>query len=63
MGVAKKRGRPPLPESEKTGAALRLRMRPDQEALIRKAANAAGESLSAWSRAVLERAARRQLRR
>lgn len=62
MRMAKRIGRPPIPEDQKVGAAIRLRMRADQEALIRRAAAAAGKSLSAWTREVLVRAARRKLR-
>jgi uncharacterized protein (DUF1778 family) len=61
--MAKRMGRPPLPEDEKVGAAIRLRMLPEQEQLVREAAERAGKTLSAWTREALERAARRELRR
>jgi len=50
------------PKAEQTqSVSLRLRMFPEQEALIRQAAGLAGISISAWIRERLVRAARREV--
>ena len=50
------------PKAERTqSAALRIRLFPDQEAMIREAAELAGISISAWTRERLIRAARREI--
>jgi uncharacterized protein (DUF1778 family) len=50
------------PKAEQTqSVSLRLRMFPEQEALIRQAATLAGISISAWIRERLIRAARREV--
>jgi uncharacterized protein (DUF1778 family) len=50
------------PKAEKTqSAALRIRLFPEQEAMIREAAELAGISISAWIRERLTRAARREI--
>ncbi len=58
-----KMGRPPKTEDERQTTTLRLRLTAADDATIRQAAASAGESLSAWMRGVLLRAARRKLRR
>jgi uncharacterized protein (DUF1778 family) len=50
------------PKAEKThSAALRIRLLPEQEDLIRQAAEVAGISISAWIRERLIRTARREI--
>jgi uncharacterized protein (DUF1778 family) len=50
------------PKAERTQtAALRIRLFPEQEELIRQAAELAGISISAWIRERLIRAARREI--
>jgi uncharacterized protein (DUF1778 family) len=50
------------PKAEKThSAALRLRLLPEQEQLIRQAAELAGLSISSWIRERLIRTARREI--
>jgi len=50
------------PKAEKThSAALRIRLLPEQEELIRQAAELAGISISAWIRERLIRNARREI--
>lgn len=50
------------PKADKThSAALRIRLLPEQEELIRQAAELAGISISAWIRERLIRAARREI--
>ncbi len=52
------------PKAEKTqSAALRIRLFPEQEEMIRQAAELAGISISAWIRERLTRAARREISR
>ncbi len=52
------------PKAEKTkSVALRIRLFPEQEAMIRQAAELAGLSISAWLGDRLTRAARRELKR
>jgi uncharacterized protein (DUF1778 family) len=52
------------PKAEKTkSAALRIRLFPEQEAMIRQAAELAGLSISAWLGDRLTRAARREIAR
>lgn len=48
-------------EDKRHGGALRLRLLPEHDALIRQAAELAGISLSAWMRERLIRAARQEL--
>lgn len=50
------------PKAEKTqSAALRIRLFPEQEEMIRQAAELAGVSISAWIRERLIRTARREI--
>ena len=50
------------PKAEKTqSAALRIRLLPEHEDLIRQAAELAGISISAWIRERLIRAARKEI--
>lgn len=50
------------PKAEKTqSATLRIRLFPEQEEMIREAAELAGISISAWIRERLTRAARREI--
>lgn len=50
------------PKADKThSAALRIRLLPEHEELIRQAAELAGISISAWIRERLIRAARREI--
>jgi hypothetical protein len=52
------------PKAEKTkSAALRIRLFPEQEDMIRQAATKAGVSISAWMGDRLTRAARRELKK
>jgi len=52
------------PKAEKTkSAALRIRLYPEEEAMIRQAAKLADLSISAWIGDRLARAARRELKR
>jgi uncharacterized protein (DUF1778 family) len=50
------------PKADKThSAALRIRLLPEQEELIRQAAELAGLSVSSWTRERLIRTARREI--
>ena len=50
------------PKADRTqSAALRIRLFPEQEAMIRQAAELAGISISSWIRERLTRAARREI--
>jgi uncharacterized protein (DUF1778 family) len=52
------------PKAEKTkSAALRIRLFPEHEDMIRQAAKLAGVSMSAWMEEKLTQAARRDLKR
>jgi uncharacterized protein (DUF1778 family) len=49
------------PEKRRHGAALRLRLLPEHERLIRRAAEVAGVNLSDWMRERMIRSARAEL--
>lgn len=53
-------GRPALPKEEVRKALIGVRVREDERDLVRKAAEAAGKSVSDWARDILVREARRQ---
>jgi uncharacterized protein (DUF1778 family) len=53
--------RPRKPKELRQGAAVRLRLREDHDALIRAAAEQAGIGISGWMRDRLLRAARQEL--
>ena len=57
----KKLGRPPLPEGEKKPERMWIRLRSDQDALIRRAAELDEKTLAAWTRNVLVKAAKRRV--
>jgi hypothetical protein len=54
-----KMGRPILPDKEKRGETIRVRVSPPELAEIESAANASGEGFSEWTRKKLLAAARR----
>jgi uncharacterized protein (DUF1778 family) len=53
-------GRPALPQEEVRKALIGVRVREDERDLVKKAADAAGKSVSDWAREILVREARRQ---
>jgi hypothetical protein len=53
-------GRPALPEEEVRKALIGVRVREDERDLVRRAADAAGKSMSDWAREILVREARKQ---
>lgn len=57
-----KRGRPPLPESERAEERLELRIKADDKADWQNAADHAEIALSAWIRERLCKAAKRELK-
>ena len=56
-------GRKRLPDRERREKPLRIRLADEERELIDRAATAASSKSSAWARAVLLKAAQRQLRR
>ena len=56
-------GRKRLPDRERREKPLRIRLTDEERELIDRAATAASSKSSAWARAVLLKAAQRQLRR
>ena len=54
--------RPQLSLAQKQSRALRIRLRPDLDNIVRKAAKHAGVSVSNWTRLRLVEAARAELR-
>jgi predicted HicB family RNase H-like nuclease len=58
-----KRGRPPKPKSELAEERIELRLLPAEKAEWQTAAERAGQSLSAWIRERLTRAAKRESKR
>lgn len=58
-----KRGRPPKEAGSVRAGWVRIRLTPDELALIRTAAEHAGQTVSDWARDRLLRAGRRQLGR
>ena len=54
--------RPQLRLAQKQSRALRIRLRPDLDNIVRKAAKHAGVSVSNWTRLRLVEAARAELR-
>lgn len=55
-------GRPALPQEEVRKALIGVRVRVDERDLVKKAAEAAGKTVSDWAREILVREARRQAR-
>lgn len=53
-------GRPALPPEEVRGALIGVRVREDERDIVKKAAEAAGKSVSDWAREILVREAGRQ---
>lgn len=58
MTTPPRRGRPPKAPADVASGLLRLRVRPDQLAAYRAAATAAGQTMTAWVLAALDRIAR-----
>jgi uncharacterized protein (DUF1778 family) len=56
-----KRGRPPLPDGERKGYMLRIRMAKEERALLDEAAGKQGQEMSTWSRTVLVAKAKKVL--
>ena len=59
--MKKQLGRPPLPDDERKGYMLRIRMAHDERALLDRAAVKNGQEMSTWARAVLVARAKKTL--
>jgi len=59
--MKKQRGRPPLPDGERKGFMLRIRMADDEHALLDQAAKGQGQETSTWARSVLVAKAKKSL--
>lgn len=61
QATAPKLGRPPLPESERATAVVKVRLRESDAAALHEAAAQAGEEPAAWAReAIVARLRRRR---